>query len=749
MKFKQSLAKQLLIWIFLASSLLTLMITSSILWMDYKHDLALVDQHLEQIEKSNLPSITNALWAEDEKQLELLLKGISELPNVGEVSIWQDNTIRLSVVKTRTKYAKRHTWPIDYGFNQTRYHLGELSVTMDMSSIYQHLSEKILLTLFTQGAKTFIISFFIFALVHLLITRHINKLAHAMSHVNMAHSEQFELDRIQPRDDEINRLAIEFNSMMAALRKSFNDLNQQKQKEQIANKLKGDFLANISMEVKTPMNGLLGMTYLLNETKLDHRQNNYVKLMQKSAFQMLELLNGIYDFSKIEHSKLSLDQHLFDFRQVIRESNQHATFLIRDKNIDIRTYVDPSLTRFVIGDSGRIQQVIKSLLSAVLENCDKGVLSLSVDADESIGLTQVAISIDWGMSLKQEDILRIKNVLLQNTHLNESIGLSLKLTRKLIMLMGGEITFREIDNVTTGVGFTLHLPNASEIEGNHSDEMNTADKRVLILDDKLFQSRYFTELFADWKMQVTQVQDADIALDLILGEDIRLAGFDLVLLSYSVLKGELAEYYERINRLRFNKQAAFVIFGQVFDKDTITEIEQIGYNRVWQLPIHPNELKIQTVNLLAANRVCKPIDNGQPKLTVLIADDAEIGQSALSALFTHRGDNVLLADNGEQAVNVWLNHKDEIDLILMDCTMPKLNGYEAAEKIRLAESSESNPIPIIALTAENNKDEAQYCKGFGIDNVLYKPFLPIELFDMLSHYVQEKSGSQNKDCEGE
>ena len=203
MKLKHPLAQQLLVGILLTSSLLTLMITSTIIWMDYKHDLGVIDQGLAQIEKSHLPSVTNALWAEDEKQLELLLQGISELPNVSSVFIRQDNATRISVNKTDTKYAKRKSWAVDYRFNRTKYHLGELIVVMDMSGVYGYLADKVVVTLLTQGAKTFIVSLIIFTLVHLLVTRHLNHLAYAMSHVNMSTPGEFKLDRKKSKDDEI------------------------------------------------------------------------------------------------------------------------------------------------------------------------------------------------------------------------------------------------------------------------------------------------------------------------------------------------------------------------------------------------------------------------------------------------------------------------------------------------------------------------------------------------------------------
>ncbi|WP_372769456.1 response regulator [Pseudoalteromonas sp.] len=734
MKLKHPLAKQLLVGILLTSSLLTLMITSTIIWMDYKRDLNVIDQGFAQIEKSHLPSVTNALWAEDEKQLELLLKGISELPNVSSVAIWQDNTNRLMVHKTKTKYAKRKSWAVDYRFNRTKYYLGELVVVMDMSGVYGYLTDKVVVTLLTQGAKTFIVSLIIFTLVHLLITRHLNQLAYAMSHVNMSRPEKFKLDRKKSRDDEINRLVIEFNEMMDALSKSFSDLKKQKQSEQNANKLKAEFLANISVEVKTPMNGLLGMTHLLSATKLDHRQHSYVNVIEKSAFNMLELLNSVLDFSKIEHRQLSLDQHIFDIHTLVREVFQECDLKAQEKNLRLLTYVDPAITHFLVGDSVRLKQVLSNLVNKAIKYSDRGEINLTVDAEVTTGLSELTFSVrDSGLGIDEDTLARLNQSKKSYANERKNASLGLTITQNLVSLMGGKLTINSKLGLGTDVRFTLGLPNSSVIENHFSDDSLLINKRVLILDNKLFLARYLGELFADWQMQVTHVQDADLALDYMLGDDLRKASFDFVLLSHLELSTQLADFYEKINRHRFNRPATLIVFGDEIMDSEMSQLLNIGYNYVWQLPKHPSAIKADLIHQLHSNTGIMVTSNIAP-LTVLIADDAPISQRVLSAILTNRGDNVLIASNGEEAVNLWQQHQHDIDIILMDCAMPKMSGYDAAQKIRMQEPDDMPGVPIIAVTSSDREDEYNYCKSFGIDEVLFKPFLPIELLDILSQF---------------
>lgn len=734
MKLKNPLAKQLLVGILLTSSLLTLMITSAILWMDYKRDLSVIDQGFQQIEKSHLPSVTNALWAEDEKQLELLLQGISELPNVSSVTIWQDNANRLTVNKTQTKYAKSKSWAIDYRFNRTKYHLGELIVVMDMSGVYGYLTDKVVVTLLTQGAKTFIVSMIIFTLVHLLVTRHLNHLAYSMSHVNMSAPEEFKLDRKQARDDEINRLVVEFNAMMAALSKSFGDLKKQKQAEQNANKLKGEYLANISMEVKTPMNGLLGMAHLLSETKLDHRQHSYVSVIQKSAFNMLELLNGILDYSKIEHSQLALDQHIFDIHALIREIFQECELRAKEKNLRLVTYVDPAINSYLVGDSVRLKQVICNLVNKAIKYSDRGDVSINVDAEVTTGLSELTISVrDNGQGIDETVLAQLNNPKLKANKGNSLNALGLTIAQNLVTLMGGTFTVNSKAGLGTDVRFTLALPTSTLIENHLDDEGLLANKRVLILDSKLFLARYLSELFAHWQMQVTHVQDAELALNYMLGDDLQFAGFDFVLLSHNELENQLVSFYEKINRHRFNRPANLIVFGDEIADVDVSRVTNIGYNQVWQLPKHPSDIKSALVNnIKQSNDVVTPQET--VPLTVLIADDAPISQRVLSAILMNRGDNVIVAADGEEAVALWQQHQHEIDIILMDCAMPKMSGYEAAQTIRMQESGDKIGVPIIAVTSSDREDEYNYCKTFGIDEVLFKPFLPVELLDVLSQF---------------
>lgn len=734
MKLKHPLAKQLLLGILLASSLLTLMITTTIIWMDYKRDLSVIDQGFAQIEKSHLPSITNALWAEDEKQLELLLQGISELPNVSSVAIWQDNARRLSVNKTETKYAKQKSWAVDYRFNRTKYHLGELIVVMDMSGVYGYLADKVVVTLLTQGAKTFIVSLIIFTLVHLLVTRHLNHLAYAMSHVNMSTPEEFKLDRKKSRDDEINRLVVEFNEMMAALSKSFSDLKKQKQSEQNANKLKGEFLANISMEVKTPMNGLLGMTHLLSETKLDHRQHSYVNVIQKSAFNMLELLNSVLDFSKIEHRQLSLDQHIFDIHTLVRDVFQECELKAQEKNLRLLTYVDPAISHHLVGDSVRIKQVLSNLVNKAIKYTDRGEINLTVDAEVTTGLSELTFSVrDSGHGIDEATLAKLNLPKAKRTHDKNRSGLGLTISQNLVSLMGGKLSINSKLGLGTDMRFTLALPNSSVIENHFNDDSLLANKRVLILDNRLFLARYLGELFADWQMQVTHVQDAELALDYMLGDDLRQTSFDFVLLSHSELSDQLTSFYEKINRHRFNRPATLIVFGDEIGDSEMSQLLNIGYNNVWQLPKHPTEIKADLIHQINTNIGFKVAPEQSP-LTVLIADDAPISQRVLSAILMNRGDNVLMASNGEEAVELWQQNKYEIDIILMDCAMPKMNGYDAAQKIRMSEPADRLGVPIIAVTSSDREDEYAYCKSYGIDEVLFKPFLPIELLDVLSQF---------------
>lgn len=614
MTFKKPLARQLLFWILLSSSLLTLMITCFHLYLDYRDDLSAIDSRLQQIESSYLSTISAALWSEDLTQLEVQITGIKNLPDVALVRLAGPEKMLFSQGDNLSQYTKEGRWPVTYDFDGGKELLGELYLVIDLLPVYQQLGRKALLTLVTQGAKTFIASLIIFFIVYYLVTRHLSHITSSMASFKITddHLRDLSLDRHTQYDDELGYLVDEYNKMNKEISTAFLALTHQKQKAEAVNRIKSEFLANMSHEVKTPMNGVYGMTQLLMETELSAEQQEYINVIKNSSEHMLALLNNILDFSKIEANKIELDLKPFQLSLLLNEVVQLFQTSADEKKLTLSKVINNNVVDDFIGDSVRLKQILVNLLSNALKFTAHGSIDIKIKVtplnNEQLNQATLTFSVtDSGIGIPEDKQSIIFEQFTQadssTTRHYGGTGLGLSICHRLVSLMGGDLKLINNENVGCCFYFSLTL----ELE-----EVETVTK---------------------------------------------------------------------------NKQ------------------EQITADN------QPKAKKLMS-QLTRAN--------------ILLVEDSRINQQVCRALLKDIGCNVVIANNGKEAIQNW--HEQSIDLILMDCHMPVMDGFEATVAIRQAEAKSTSPVPIIAVSASNGDEDKKRCLAAGMNGFIAKPYVKDVLY---------------------
>jgi len=762
-KFTRPLARQLLFWILLSSSILTLVITSFHLYLDYRQDMSAIDARLIQIENSYLPTIASALWIEDKAQLEVQLVGIKNLPEVSVVQLNVEQLLLFSQGNNQSKYIRERHWPINYEFDGSTEVLGELYVITDLSVVYEKLTKKALLTLATQGAKTFIISFAIFFIVYYLIARHIKTIANSMAEFKLTPdnannpSQALHLVRADNVDDELTYLVAKYNDMHDKIYRDFIELNKQKEKAEEINQLKSDFLANISHEVKTPMNGVFGMAHLLLKTPLNKEQYEYIEVIKNSSVHMLDLLNSILDFSKIEANKLELDIQPFDLEKLIAETVTLFRASMDNNALVFISNVELDLACLMQGDSMRLRQVLVNLLSNAFKFTRTGRIVLEVsrltdDADSCAVLFSVT---DTGIGIATEKQATIFEKFTQadssTTRHYGGTGLGLAICSHLVIKMGGELQL--VSEEEQGSRFYFSIPlqlSDTNIEKISDQSHKLHDLKALVVDDYQFNTRMMTDLLSGWQMRVESVNTAEQAISVCKGDLGEQNVFDYIFIDKCMPTTDGYQLFQQLTSMKLTNGAKVILTSARADAHDAGKCKQMGIDAFLSVPANHEQILALLLTLLTNEKVITLPENSDIKAIeseheqgqvassqdcplVLLADDSRINQQVFRAMLKGVNHQLIVANNGEEAVKLW--QENRVDLIFMDCHMPVMDGFDATLAIRQQEPVDAQKTAIVALTASDLSIDKQKCFDVGMDDFIAKPYVSEQLVFMMNKYV--------------
>ena len=557
--------------------------------------------------------------------------------------------------------------------------------------------------------------------------------------------------RIAERTTALEESNRELRSTITRLEQTQAELLRSQQAALAASQAKSDFLATMSHEIRTPMNGIIGMTELVLDTQLTDEQREYMRIVKSSADGLVSIINDILDFSKMEAGKLALENISFNLHGLVTSVMKPMAVRADEKKIELICDIDERIPLHVLGDPGRIRQVLINLLGNALKFTERGEVELKVALsapDPRQPIIRFSVR-DSGIGIAAEKQQSIFEAFTQadtsTTRQYGGTGLGLSISSRLVALMGGKIG---VDS-TMGQGSTffmeLPLQIAPEQRPVVFDARNIVGKRALIIDDNEVNRRIFREMLLRWGLQVEEEASALALLRNVAQRQAQ--AFDILIVDYHMPGMDGFGLIERIRRDELFPGAKLLMLSSAMMPGQGARCAELGVAAYLTKPVERVEL-FAALNKVLARAEDSPPDTAQaqPEATgethlvprsILVAEDNVVNQKLIRTLLEQKGHRVTLAGDGRQAVQHF--QEGHYDIVFMDVQMPVLGGLEATQEIRAWESGlpDRRRTPIHALTAAVLPEIREKSLQAGIDGYLTKPINRLNLYALLDALLPE------------
>lgn len=581
----------------------------------------------------------------------------------------------------------------------------------------------------------------------------------------------YQIDRVMPSGRHLHVEVIPRAEAGAiATYTDVTDITDALEKAEDAERTKSEFLANMSHEIRTPMNGVMGMAELLSKTDLDHKQKMFTDVIVKSGASLLTIINDLLDFSKIGAGKMELDPAPFNLAETVEDAATLFSSRAAEKDLEFMVRIDPNLSTMLVGDVGRLRQIITNMMGNALKFTEQGYVYANVSAvkhSDADDLQRIRFEIkDTGIGIPKEDLDKVFDKFSQvdtsSSRRHEGTGLGLSIASSLVKLMGGEIGLDSEFGKGTTFWFEITLERCQETEEKRLP-IDVSGARVLIVDDNAVNRSILTEQMGHWGFDSAAVVSGAEAISFVEQAGKLGLAIDCIILDYQMPGMNGSVVVETLRSQLEKCDVPIIMLTSVDQTDEGSAFIKLGIQAHLTKPTRSSHLletithtiqdyrsgtstRVKIKNVLSEPVIdvteLKNIDNvsvpnhgKSDAIDILVCEDNEVNQIVFTQMLNDTAYSFKIANNGEEGLELYKELSPA--LIMMDVSMPVMNGHDAAAAIRKIEEGTQFHTPIIAVTAHAVKGDLEKCLEVGMDDYLSKPISPDALISKINKWFEQ------------
>ena len=764
------LAARLLIYVLLFSALLSVAATGIQMIGEVDRRTSELQSTQEKAAELVSGSMSNNLWLMNYAEVANSLDDMRAIPVIQHARVITTGGEEFSTGTYPEGRVITQSFPLI--FNRTNLHsdgaMGTLTLTSSVETVYSEIRDRALILLLFQSLFVMLGTFGLLLIVRFTLSRHLESIADYAARLNLdALIEPLHLKRRPPRrSDELSELEQALNTMRLQLLEDTRSLRQntvqsRDERDQAirANNAKSQFLANVSHELRIPLQSVLGYANLLSDTPLDTDQKDYVHTLLNASESLSAIINDLLDISSMEAGKLMLENLPFDLRDTLNDLVHMLGARAREKGLALELRVDENLPWSLEGDPVRLRQVLLNLTANAIKFTDSGHVLVSIEVlgrrDNNVRLRMSVEDTGVGISPADVELVYEPYVQLGQRFQRQlpGAGLGLTISRQLVQLMNGTL---DLDSRPgEGATFWVELSLAVAPEGKARTRPDTSmirGRNILVVDSYELSRKITLEMLSRYELNIEAVKSAGEALSYMRQAADENAAYDAIMLDGFVPDMDSDLLCRQIRSNPLWQDTRLLILSSNPQRGDAEHFRQAGADAFLSKSLRESCLTLILHQLFADSahgernfltrfslqKVSE--DNRRQQLScgrmkVLLVEDNPVNRTLTQRLLEKLGCDVMTASDGEAASSLWQWHP--FDVIFMDCLMPRVDGFEATRRLRQWEDTQGkHRVPVVALTASAMEKDEELCREAGMDSFVAKPVNIEMLRAVLEQYCQ-------------